>query len=149
MNNIPRSRIQDLKEAFASIISMMLGLLRAHGVRGLVHLPEVWLATREIKRIAEAFTELFAAWSAGRLDATPAPATSPQAGQAAHPQPAATPRVAARRVAPRHRRLSQPAPAKPARAQIARDRVRARTQPRQNSVAFALPADILVTGRST
>jgi hypothetical protein len=148
MNNIPRTRIQDLKEAFASIVSMMLGLLRAHGVRGLVHLPEVWLATREIKRIAEAFTELFAAWSAGRLDATPAPATSPQAGQAAHPQPAATPRVAARRVAPRHRRPhAQPAPAKPARARFAHAGSTRVPAPRPHPCA--LPAGILVTGRST
>src|SRR5580693_7108714 len=104
MNNIPRTRIQDLTEAFASIISVMLGLLRAHGVRGLIHLPAVWIATREIKRIAEAFTELFAAWSAGLLDATAAPRTAPQTGQAARPQPAATPRVAAPRSAPRYRR---------------------------------------------
>ena len=61
MNNIPRTRIQDLKEAFASIVSMMLGLLRAHGVRGLLYLPEVWLATREIKRMAHAMETMLQA----------------------------------------------------------------------------------------
>src|ERR1700722_5595557 len=148
MNNIPRSRIQDLKEAFASIISMMLGLLRAHGVRGLVYLPEVWLATREIKRIAGAFGEMFAAGSAARLDATPAPRTTPQAGQAARPQPAATPRVAASRAAPRYRRPhAQPAPAKPARARFAHAGSTRVAAPRPHP--YALPAGILVTGRST
>src|ERR1700722_13623805 len=74
MNQNPRSHTQDLREAFSSIISMILGLLRAHGLRGLVYLPEVWLATRELKRIGEAFCELFAAWGAGLLPATPSPA---------------------------------------------------------------------------
>ena len=101
MNNIPRNRIQDLREAFASIISMMLGLLRAHGLRGLLYLPEVWLATREIKRIGEAFCEMFAAWAAGPVSARqPTPART-----------RATPRVAARRTSLRRRR-PQPAPAK-------------------------------------
>ena len=51
MTQIPRNRTQDLREAFASIISMMLGLLRAHGVRGLIHLPALWLAAAQIRRI--------------------------------------------------------------------------------------------------
>src|ERR1700722_1185211 len=102
MKNL-QTRTQDLREAFAGIISMMLGLLRAHGLRGLIHLPAVWLATREMKRIAEAFCELFAAWGAGLLAATPAPSTAPQVRQEAPAQPARAPRVAARRVARRQR----------------------------------------------
>ena len=94
----PRTTTQDLREAFASIISMILGLLRAHGVRGLVHLPEVWLAMREMKRIAEAFCELFAAWSA----ATPAPRIAPQQVQAAPGH--SMPRVRVRGAVSRRRR---------------------------------------------
>ena len=75
MKNL-HTRTQDLREAFASIISMMLGLLRAHGLRGLLYLPEVWLASREIKRIGEAFCEMFAAWGAG-LASAPAPQQRP------------------------------------------------------------------------
>src|SRR5580704_553682 len=72
MINNPRNRTQDLREAVASIISMMLGLLRAHGLRGLLHLPTLWLVSREIRRIGERFNALFAALHAGTL-VLPAP----------------------------------------------------------------------------
>src|SRR5580658_4989316 len=99
MNDIPATRTQDLREAFASIISMMLGLLRAHGLRGLIHLPTLWLVSREMRRIAAAFTELFAAWQSGLIP--PAPAPAPQPLQAAPAQPAASARPADRPAAPR------------------------------------------------
>src|ERR1700722_9666919 len=103
MNNHPGNRIQHLREAFAGIISMMLGLLRAHGLRGLLYLPEVWLASREIKRIGEAFCEMFAAWSAGLVP----PAAPPNAPQSHRSAPAQSIR-AARRAAPHRRRPRAP-----------------------------------------
>ena len=134
MNNHPGNRIQHLREAFAGIISMMLGLLRAHGLRGLLYLPEVWLATREIKRIGEAFCEMFAAWAAG-----PASARQPTPARTG-----ATPRVAARRTSLRRRR-PQPAPAK-----VARAGVRARPYATPGPPIRPGPcADILVSARST
>ena len=131
------TRTQDLREAFASIISMMLGLLRAHGLRGLLYLPEVWLATREIKRIGEAFCEMFAAWGAGL-----ASAPAPQQRQAVPVQSPATPRVRVRSAAPRYRRRPLlRAPTKLAHA---------RPYPTRNPQNRPGPrADILVTARCT
>jgi hypothetical protein len=106
------TRTQDLREAFASIITMMLGLLRAQGLRGLLQLPALWLATREMRRLADAFCELFAAFQAGTL--TPVPA-APDRQPA---PPCATPRVAARPATPRHRRPRQPACARPVLATV-------------------------------
>ena len=117
---------QDLRARFAGIISMMLVILRAHGWRALIHLPTLWLAEREMRRIAAAFCELFDAWHAGLIaPATPAPA--PQQPQAARAQSAATPRP----IAPRHRRARrQPAPAIAAHAgACARTRVVAPASP--------------------
>src|ERR1700723_35067 len=111
MNQNPRNRIQDLREAFASIISMMLGLLRAHGLRGLVYLPEVWLATRAMKRIAEEFCALFAAW-AGGFASTPAP--QPRQAAPAPSRPAVP--------APAHRTASRPRLSHRATARVARAR---------------------------
>ena len=93
MNQNPRNRIQDLREAFASIISMMLGLLRAQGLRGLVYLPEVWLATRAMKRIAEEFCALFAAW-AGGFASTPAPQPRQAAPAPSRPATSRRPHIA-------------------------------------------------------
>src|ERR1700677_3467016 len=122
MENIPRNRTQDLREAFASIIPMILGLLRAHGWRGLLHLPTLWLVSRELRRMGDQFCALLDAFRAGTLPPAPAPWTydEPQESQAAPAEPAATPRVRARVAAPR--RPSQPAPAKPARAGSTRTR---------------------------
>ena len=81
MTQNPRNRTQDLREAFASIISMMLGLLRAQGLRGLLMLPTLWLVSREIRRIGERFTALLDAFRAGTLP-LPAPPIAPPAQQA-------------------------------------------------------------------
>src|ERR1700678_1367718 len=129
MNNIPRNRTQDLREAFASIIPMILGLLRAHGWRGLLHLPTLWLVSRELRPVGAPFCALLDAFRAGTLPPAPAPWNDdePQESQAAPAQPAATPRVRARPAVTRGRRTrSVPAPAlaKPARASV-----RARTVP--------------------
>jgi hypothetical protein len=94
MNDTRPTQPQDLREAFASLISMMLGLLRAHGLRGLIHLPAMWLAAREIRRIGAEVIALYDAWQAGTLPSqAPAPCTDRQAAPA---QPAAALCVPAR-----------------------------------------------------
>src|SRR5580704_751356 len=97
MNTAPRK--QPLSEAVASIISMMLGLLRAQGWRGLLQLPTLWLVAREIRRIGDALGALIVAFEAGTLPPIPpAPELAPL-----EPLPtraAAAPRVAARPRAP-------------------------------------------------
>ena len=156
MNNIPRSRIQDLKEAFASIISMMLGLLRAHGVRGLIHLPALWLAAAQIRRIGEAFSGLFDAWKAGTLAPVRAPQTAPQQRQAGPAQPPAPLRASARPAALRHRRSrpSQPAPRIPRAPNLRATNLRAVRFARAYRILGPQdrpvpPADILVSARCT
>jgi hypothetical protein len=121
---------QNPAEAFASIISMMLEMIRGRGWRGLFDLPTIWLVSRKLRRMAEEFTALFAAFKAGTLPLrAPAPQAVPQEWQPAPAQPPATPRPAARPAAPRRRRpRPQPAPAKPARAGV-RARTRAVPQP--------------------
>src|ERR1700691_4059443 len=104
MNDTPATQPQDLREAFTSIISMMLGLLRAHGLRGLIHLPALWVAAREIRRIGAEVIALYDASRPGTLPPVPAPDPAPQQRQAAPAQPPATPRAPARAAAPRHRR---------------------------------------------
>src|SRR5271168_2192435 len=104
MNDTRPTQPQDLREAFASLISMMLGLLRAHGLRGLIYLPAMWLAVREIRRIGERLSELLAAWQAGTLPPVPAPEPALQPLPAAPARPVAPARPAARPAAPRHRR---------------------------------------------
>src|SRR5580692_5645284 len=94
----PPTHPQDLREAFTSIITMMLGLLRAQGWRGLIHFPQIVLVVFLLRAIAKRFTALMDAHAAG------------------------TPRVRARPAAPRPR---QPTPAKPARPQAAGATVRA------------------------
>src|ERR1700722_18973038 len=110
MNDTHTTKPQGLREVVASIISMMLGLLRAHGLRGLIHLPTLWLVAREIRRIGERFAELFAALEAGTLHLPPPePPIVPQQFQAARAQPSAS----ARPAAPRRRRpRTQSAPTK-------------------------------------
>src|ERR1700677_3612558 len=100
MNNIPRNRTQDLREAFASIIPMILGLLRAQGSRGLLHLPTLWLLSRELRRMGEQFNALLAAFRAGPLPPA-APCVAPPLEQAAPAQPR---HPAARPANPRDRR---------------------------------------------
>jgi hypothetical protein len=76
MNNPSPTHPQDLREAFASIITMILGLLRAHGLRGLRHVPALWLAAREIRRGGEEFVALLDAFRAGALPSVAAPRTA-------------------------------------------------------------------------
>src|ERR1700722_6039489 len=127
MNDTQTTNPQDLRARIAGIISMMLGILRAHGWRALIHLPTLWLVTREIRRIGERFAELFAALEAGTLHLPPpAPPVAPRQLNAAPAQSAAAPRPAS----PRHRRpRTQPAPAKPARAVSMRVRAMPRPSP--------------------
>jgi hypothetical protein len=153
MNDTRTTHPQDLREAVASLVSMLLGLLRAHGLRGLIHLPAIWLLSRQLRRMAEEFCELFAAWKAGTLPPVPAPTPWPdlQPLQAAPAQPVTTPRPAARPAArsPR-RRPSQTAPAISARPQLAYAGVHARPYSTPNPQNLPGPASgILVTGRST
>jgi hypothetical protein len=93
---------------------MVLGLLRAHGLRGLRHLPALWQAARQIRRIGEEFVAQLDAFRAGTLSPVPAPApqTTPPQLQAAPAHPPAAPRAAARPAALRHR-PSQSAPRNP------------------------------------
>ena len=101
MNDTHTTHPQDLRARIAGIISMMLGILRAHGWRALIHLPTLWLVAREIRRIGERFAELFAALEAGTLHLPPPePPIVPQQLQAARAQSAAPPRPAPAR----HRR---------------------------------------------
>jgi hypothetical protein len=128
------TRTQDLREAFTSIITMMLGLLRAHGLRGLLMLPTFWLVSRELRRLADEFCNLFAAFQAGTL-----PPVAPA-------QPPASPRLRAAR--PNHARAARARPTPRRRpSQPARVAVVARAYFAPDS--YALPADILVTARST
>src|ERR1700722_13096957 len=107
--NHPRS--QDLREAVASIISMMLGLLRAQGFRALLNLPEIVMVVFLLRSIGKRFAALMDAYAAGTLPlATPGRATTPQDCWAAAAHPHATPRVRAQSAA-RHRPYRKPAPA--------------------------------------
>src|SRR5579863_10145812 len=85
--------IQRLTEAFASIISMMLGMLRAQGWRGLLNLPELWLAARYIRRLGQEFAALMADFKAGLLVLPPLAPPCQEAPYAASPE---APRVAVR-----------------------------------------------------
>src|SRR5579862_999004 len=94
-------RPQHLPEAFANIISMMLGMIRAHGWRCLLHLPELWQAQREIREMGEAFAALLDDFRAG-LIVPPAPVPALPEPEAGHAYPPAAPRPAA--TSPRARR---------------------------------------------
>src|SRR5271166_6288932 len=106
MNN---GRTQDLTEAFASIIKMMLVAIRAQGLRSLIHLPMLCLVALELRRFGKEFAALVAAFKAGTLSPpAPAPWTDPpdeQAGCA--PSPGAPPLAA--RPDPAARDRQQPA----------------------------------------
>src|ERR1700721_1047258 len=112
------TRTQDLREAFTSIISMMLGILRAQGLRGLRHLPEIILVVFLLRSIGKRFAALMDAHAAGTLPLTP-PGTAGPEWPALYSQAAAASRVRARITASRgasHRVRRQPA--KPARIQL-------------------------------
>ena len=96
MNDI---RNPPLSERFASIITMMLGMIRAQGLRSLLHLPTLWLAMREIRRFGEALGALIAAFEAGTLPPPP-PAPDQSWPMQQSPRPAAKPCPAVRARAP-------------------------------------------------
>ena len=109
-------RFQHLAEAFNSIISMMLSMLRARGWRGLLDLPQAFLAAIYLRRLAREFTALLASIDLSALP-PPAPAAQVPPAQPAAPAPAARtrPRPAACRGARRARQASSahPIPAAP------------------------------------
>src|SRR5580704_13872689 len=123
-------RKQHLSEAVAGLISkiveMMLGLLRARGLRGLLELPALFRFVRDLRRLAEEFATLFAAFKAGtRTPVAPEPAL--QAWQPAPARAPRTPRVAARPDPEDRARRRQAAPA----ADPEPDRARAEPAPSQ------------------
>jgi hypothetical protein len=90
-------RKQPLAELVASIISMILGSIRAHGLRGLKDLPMMIMFAFQLRAMAREFDELMAAFKAGTLPPVPtAPEPAPLEWQAECAQLPATPRVAAR-----------------------------------------------------
>src|SRR5580658_8973874 len=103
MTHTPRTHPQDLREAFTSIITMMLGLLRAQGLRGLLQFPQIVLVVFLLRAIAKRFAALMDAHAAGTLK-LPAPDTAPPEWLAAYSRAAATPRVRARSATARVRR---------------------------------------------
>ena len=121
MNETPATKPQDLREAFASLISMMLGLLRAQGLRGLMYLPAMWRAAREIRRLGEEFVALYAAWQAGTLPPPRAPPRPDRTGCPRNPPQ--------RRACPHARCPTRPSPASPTRARATRARGRPRAYP--------------------
>jgi hypothetical protein len=150
------NRTQPLSERFASIFSMMLGMLRAQGLRSLLHLPQLWLAAREFRRLSEALVALLKAFEAGTLPRlAPAPTIAPQ-----EPQSPAPPRPAVRS-APRARQRPAARPAPPPanptprcpRADSGAYPAPTMSRPcRRARNPFAVPrpsAGIIATGRST
>src|SRR5580704_10953255 len=102
-------RKQHLSEAVAGLIStivkMMLGLLRARGLRGLLELPTLFRFVRDLRRLAEEFSTLFAAFKAGtRPVPPPAAEPAPREWQPTPARPAAAPRKRVRTRALRPRR---------------------------------------------
>jgi hypothetical protein len=170
MNN---RRPQDLTEAFASIIAMMLKSIRARGWRSLLDLPELWRAVMYVRQQGKALADLMAAFRAGTLPPlapalAPAPWTDAPEQEAACAQPPAPPRLAARpdsaaraRQQPAERPSLPPAAAGPDRPRAADDVYFAAARPRARARAavrpprrtphpiavLALPAGILATGR--
>src|ERR1700728_2070570 len=106
MNDKSPTQPQDLREAFASIISMMLGLLRAQGWRGLLRLPAIVLVVFLLRSISKRFAALMVAPAAGTLPLFPPPSLAPPsiappliAPPDRQVAPPATPRVRAQRSA--------------------------------------------------
>ena len=139
-------RIQNLAEAVTSLIPMILGLLRARGLRGLLDLPVYWRLYRELRAMAEGFAAVYDAFKAGTLPPVP-PAPEPEpvwldplpasVRPAAAPRPAARPRIGAAR--PRRAQaaiLPPPACAKPKRLRFGEGR---RALPKPFAVVRAIP----------
>ena len=145
---MPEPRTQPLSERFANIISMMLGMLHAHGWRALFALPELIRAARVIRRLGDELVAMMKAYEAGTLlpSPTPAPWPEPPEWQAAPARPVAPPRPRAHPAAPRAcRPRPQPAPAKPTRAVVHAHPLRILDP---WTPAYP-PSDILASGRST
>src|ERR1700722_6230489 len=114
-----KSTTQDLIEAVNSIIHMMLAMIRAQGLRSLIHLPQLILVTFLLRSISKRFIALLDAHAAGTLPLPPVPCAAPQAWQAAPARSAGARHRSAHRAAPPRRGpCTQPAPAKPARAVV-------------------------------
>ena len=62
------TRHQDLSEAFNSIISMMLASLRVRGLRGLLDLPNIIIASIYLRRIGREFAALLASIDLSGID---------------------------------------------------------------------------------
>ena len=89
--------IQRLTEAFASIISMMLGMIRAQGWRSLLNLPKLWLTARYLRRLGQEFAALMANFKSGLLVLPPpAPCTALPEQEVAYAASPETPRPATR-----------------------------------------------------
>src|SRR5580704_10532592 len=122
MNN-PRN--PPLSERFASITSMMLGILRAQGWRALLHLPSIWLAMRMIRELGEALGALAAAFEAGTLPPVPpTPILAPL--EPLEPLPARPASASAR---PRAPTTARPRPQRPPAPQPRARRTHARPRP--------------------
>jgi hypothetical protein len=113
MFNQPRTT-QNLAEAVTSLISMILVMIRARGLRGLLDLPAYWRLYRELRLFSEQFAALYAAFKAGTLPPVPPapePWPAPEYSQAAPAATtAATPRLPEPRLGParRHPPASKP-----------------------------------------
>ena len=167
MNN---GRTQDLTEAFASIIKLMLASIRAQGLRSLIHLPMLIKVGLELHRFGREFAAVMAALKAGTLPPPP-PAPEPWpdppdqeaacAWSPAPPRPAARPTPAARGRQRPAERPSLPAahavPDRPRAAAAATALPQARDQaalppprrtPETRITVPGLPAGVIATARS-
>jgi hypothetical protein len=144
-------RKHPLAELVASIISVILGSIRARGLRGrglrgLKDLPMMIMFAFQLRAMAREFDALFAAFKAGTLPPVP-PAPEPEpvwldplpasVRPAAAPRPAARPRIGAAR--PRRAQaaiLPPPACAKPKRLRFGEGR---RALPKPFAVVRAIP----------
>jgi hypothetical protein len=100
-------RKHTLSEAVAGMVSMiieiMLGLLRARGLRGLLELPAYFRLALELRRMGEDFTALFEAFKAGTLPPPPPePVDSWPLQESACPRAPAKPSASVRARAPSH-----------------------------------------------
>jgi hypothetical protein len=161
--------IQRLTEAFASIISMMLGMIRAQGWRSLLNLPELWLTARYLRRLGQEFATLMADFKSGLLvlpPLAPVPCAAPPEQEVAYAPSPETPCLAARpdpavrdRQRPAVRRSPPAAAAEPehpcapngASSATVLPQAHGQAAPRLRPFRFAmpvLPAGAIATGRS-
>jgi len=146
-------RRQHLSQAFNSIISMMLAALRARGLRALLDLPNIIIASIYLRRLAREFSKLLASIDFSALPAAPAPQAAPAplptlAPAPARPRPAAFPRAhhARRAASSRPGPAAPDAPARHARIPATRHHDVAKRQPTPDPRAVLRP---LETARSS